>query len=226
MRMIKVTTVLLFAALAVGCTDTKPQQGSALNTDTYPMTRIDVASRAQVWRWRADHFQPSDYRALKIEPLTITPAPKFDDQVSRDVVENIRQEIARSLKDEAQRAGVPLTRVSGEGVLTLRPEIVSVNVSLQEMKLKEAIPMRLLFSGAELALGLRDQDVTFLFEYTLIDSETGEVLLKGVRHANTAPLKSDTEQLTSEHAAEMLRVLAKDISSEFRSLQTLLNQSK
>lgn len=192
MRGIRLAIALLVMSLLTACAGgaTKPTQTTGFLTNYDQLTPVSVSSETQVWRWRSPEFKPANYHSLKLMPVVFAPQPTPNDQVSLKVLNEIRHKIDNALSQQAAASGMPISVSAGPGVLTLRPAITSVNLSQQDMKITEAIPIRLVLSGAELALGLRDKDVTFLFD----DSTTGQVMMSGVRHANTQPLENDSEK--------------------------------
>ncbi|MCO4758764.1 MAG: DUF3313 domain-containing protein [Oceanospirillaceae bacterium] len=226
MRVIKLATTLMVTSLLAACggAANKPTQTTGFLANYDQLNPASVTSETQVWRWRSPDFKPANYHSLNVLPVVFTPQPTPNDQVSLNVLNEIRHTINNTLSQQAAASGIPISTSAGAGVLTLRPAITSVNLSLQDMKITEAIPIRLVLSGAELALGLRDKDVTFLFEYELIDSTTGQVMVSGVRHANTEPLESDSDTLKQEHAKEMLEKLSKDLDQNFKALGRTLSQ--
>lgn len=228
MRVIKLATTLMVTSVLAACggAATKPTQTTGFLANYDQLNPASVASETQVWRWRSPDFKPANYHSLNVLPVVFAPQLTPNDQVSLNVLNKIRHTINNTLSQQAAASGIPISTSAGAGVLTLRSAITSVNLSLQDMKITEAIPIRLVLSGAELALGLRDKDVTFLFEYELIDSTTGQVMVSGVRHANTQPLKSDSEKLKPEHAKEMLENLSKDLNQNFSLLEKALGKKR
>lgn len=226
MRAIKLATTLMVASLLTACGGavTKPTQTTAFLANYDQLNPASVTAETRVWRWRSPDFKPANYHSLKLLPVVFAPQPTSNDQISLKVLNDIRYKINDTLSQQAVMSGIPISASAGTGVLTLRPAITSVHVSLQDMKITEAIPIRLVLSGAELALGLRDKDVTFLFEYELVDSITGQVMVSGVRHANTQPLESDADTLKQEHAKEMLEQLSKDLNQNFNTLGKALGE--
>ena len=226
MRVFRLATTLMVTSLLTACggAATKPTQTTGFLANYDQLNPASVTSETQVWRWRSPEFKPANYHSLNLLPVVFAPQPTPNDQISLNVLNEIRHKINNALSQQAVASGIPITASAGTGVLTLRPAITSVNVSLQDMKITEAIPIRLILSGAELALGLRDKDVTFLFEYELVDSVTGQVMVSGVRHANTQPLGSDSDTLKQEHAKEMLEKLSKDLDQNFSVLEKAMSK--
>ena len=226
MSVFKLAAILMVTSMLAACggATTKPTQITGFLATYDQLSPASVSSETQVWRWRSPEFTPANYHSLKLLPVVFSPQPTPNDQVSLKVLNEIRHEIDNALGRQAVASGMTVSASPGAGVLILRPAITSVNLSLQDMKITEAIPIRLVLSGAELALGLRDKDVTFLFEYELVDSTTGQVMMSGVRHANTQPLENDSEKLKQEHATEMLENLSKDLNQNFSALEKAMSK--
>ena len=71
-------------------------------------------------------------------------------------------------------------------MLVLRPAITSLSIKLEDFKVREMIPVRLVISSAELAMGWRNKDVTFLLESELLDGNTGQTMAMAVRKIKNA----------------------------------------
>lgn len=226
MIILRTLCVASICAVVTACSGTsvKEERQSGFIPNYTQLEAVELPSETQAWRWVAPEFNPRDYRAVRVLPVVYKPQPEAGDQISAEVLAQIRDEINAVLAAQVDAAEVPLRSENGAGVLTLRPVISSVSLSLQKMKINEVIPIRLLLSGAELALGKRDQDVTFLFEYQLVDSLTGELMVSGVRHANTQPLSDDKEQLQVQHAKVMLDKLKQDLAQNFGVLKQELEE--
>ena len=175
-----------------------------------------------VWQWRAENLALNNYRTLYIEPLIFYPEPNVQDQVSRNVLNELRESTDEVLRETARNQGVILTSEKGPQVLILRSAITSAEIELKNFSLIELVPIRLLFSGAELALGEREREFVLLFEYELLDSNTEKVLIRGLQYTPGIRLNSDKDQVTREDTKLVLEKIVRYLDQNFKNLASQL----
>jgi len=100
----------------------------------------------------------------------------------------------------------------------LRSAMTSAEVKLKEFSPAELIPIRLLFSGAELALGERKREFVLLFEYELLDAHSGKALIRGLQYAPGIPLSSEKDRVDREKTEWVLRQMVKYLERNFSNL--------
>jgi len=180
-------------------------------------------SGALVWQWRDESLSLNNYRTLYIEPLIFYPEPQSSNQVSRDILSELRESTDELLRKTARNQGVILASEKAPKVLILRSAITSAEIKLKNFSLTELIPIRLLFSGVELALGERDRDFVLLFEYELLDSNTEKVLFRGVQYTPNIFLKNDKDRVTREDTSLVLEKIIRYLDRNFKKLAAQLN---
>jgi len=212
----RLATVVATAALA-GCmtpSHFEPVEHSGFLEDYSALTAVDRPSGVHEWRWAKDGLDATQFQAITLSPIQFHPEPKASDQVSLDALNRARTLIDQGLRELALSRQLPLTDQPEANGVTLETAITTVEVSLQDMKFRELIPKRMVISGAQLALGYRDQEVILLMEYRIRDNDSGEVLVRGVRKGETRPLDDDKEQLGEDHLKHLVDQLIEDLETD------------
>ena len=181
------------------------------------------ASGTLAWQWRAENLTLNNYRTLYIDPLIFYPEPKVQDHVSRNVLTELRKSTDELLRKTARNQGVILTSEKGPQVLVLRSAITSAEIKQKDFSLIELIPIRLLFSGAELVLGERERDFVLLFEYELLDPNTEKALIRGVQYTPGIRLKNDNDRVTREDTKLVLEQMVRYLDRNFKKLASQIN---
>ncbi len=219
--------VCIFLALT-GCTSRyyKAEEYSGFLKSYAKLEKVETPSGSNVWRWVSPDIKKQQYKAVYFEPLSFYPKPRARDQVSREALENIRQAMEAKVLNVADYLGLPRAKEKGPDVLVLRPAITSLSIKLEDFKVREMIPVRLVISSAELAMGWRNKDVTFLLESELLDGNTGQTMAMAVRKIKTLPLKDSTQKLSLEHAQSEINQLGDDLKTDFTSLKALIEKKR
>jgi hypothetical protein len=215
--------VMLFMLGACGTTKYAPANPAGFMSSYQDLERIDNPSGTPSWRWRSPAFSENDYHSLYIEPLIFYPEPESLDQQSKQALLDIRQSTDRLMRNLAEAQGVKVNKTKNDKTVVLRSAITTVDISSKDFSVKELIPLRLIFSAAELAMGQRDRDFVLLFEYELVDPVTGKVLVRGIRRAKGESLESEKQKLTIDKARPILENMVKDFEPNFKTLASRLN---
>lgn len=208
-----------------------PKQKSAPTVTTgflsdYSSLKVHpTASKSQVWRWVSPELTHTGYKTFHIEPLVFYPTPTAKDQVSIEALNDLRKTLYLTAKQSAIDHQLPLIESPQQHTLILRSALTSVATSYKRFSVTELIPVRLIFSGLEFALGKRNKNVVIMLEYKMLDATTGKVVLRGVRRDLELPLVNSKANLTIDHAKPVLRNLVKDMNSEFQNLNQLVFHS-
>jgi len=219
-----ICSILLVLILTTACTVSNYSNNNrnGFLSDYTNLEASSTSSGSLSWQWHDKTVSFKDYRALKIEQLTFYPLPQSNDQVSQELLEDIRKSTDTFLRETAQAQGVPLTTVHGKQVLVLRSAITSAKVKLKGLSLTELIPIRLAFSGIELALGKRDRDFELLFEYELIDSITKKVVFRGIKYSPDILLENDKDNVTPKDSKLLLEKIISYLDKNFKTLSLQL----
>jgi len=214
-----------FLPLLLSCTPTSYQSedSSGFLSDYSNLQPIGDPAITNVWRWQAPDFSSSNYENIILLPIRFHPVPVEKNSVNATALENILIASNNVLLNTAKKTKLPLSLEKGPTTLLLRTAITAVSVELKSLAVREVIPVRLIFSGVEMALGKRDKTFTLLFEYELVDSVSGSVVLRGIRQDTGNPLINDKDKLSIDHAKPILERLVGDLEHELAVLSSALN---
>lgn len=218
--LLKTTTLIFALAALAGCASTGPFQtkdSTGFLADYSQLTPIERPSGTEEWRWSNPSMPEEAFSKLTLKPIQFYPEPKTQDQVSLLALNTAREMIDNGLINLATSRNLLLYADAQPGGVTLESAITTVETQLEDMKIRELIPKRMVISGAQLALGYRDQEVTVLLEYRIIDNDSGKVIIRGVRKGKPRPLDDDKEQLSREHLQQMVEQLITDLKTDLPS---------
>lgn len=218
LRIIPAITILLLMSACATSPQPKTSTKTGFLSDYSKLQTMDLESEAHVWRWVNPKLADKAYKDLVIAPIKFYPAPLSSDQVSQQSLEELRTRLTSVLMKTAQDQQLPMNNQANSGSLVLRPAITSVAASNKALSVRELIPIRLVFSGAELALGKRDKDLTVLLEYELIDHDNKQVMAQGVRADEGMPLANDKTQVTMKHFEPVITDLITDLEKSLSQL--------
>lgn len=204
-------TMLLGAALLTGCMSSKPDQSnySGWMTDYSNLTEFKTATGGTAMRWVSPSLQKGQYHAVMIDPIAYYPAPPADSQVPLKTINALPTYLMQQLRNNLGNE-IKIVQKPGPGVLRLRSAITGVDTPTEGLKAYEVIPVALIFAGVSTATGHRDHNTLVYMEVQLIDSQSGDLLAKGVRKGIGENLANDKAEMTLEDAKPVLNNWAKD----------------
>lgn len=223
MRKILRASASICAVLVLSaCTSMAPlesRQTAGFLTDYSGLKARDTDSDAQAWQWVSPNLETKQYRHLQIQVPVFYPQPTTSDQVSVNALNDLRGALNEAARQTAFATGIPLVDSPGPQTLVLRSALTSVALHNKAFKLRELLPIKLVWSAAEMALGDRDRDVTVLLEYELLDAQSREVLVRGVRQDDGVPVVNNRRPLSMKNAQPVLENLVKDMGPELERLK-------
>jgi len=119
--------------------------------------------------------------------------------------------------------GIPTTDKSADKVLRMQAAITAIKFSKKDFSYAELVPIHLLISTAELAVGGRDINVTVYLEYKLLDSVGNEVMVRVVRKGDADILSNGDEKLTIKNVQALLKNWEIDLRKNLFSLKEYFN---
>ncbi|MBV1915765.1 MAG: DUF3313 domain-containing protein [Pseudomonadales bacterium] len=202
----------------------KAEKKNGFLSDYSGLTPIKNDSDALSWQWREKNLSLDNYSQLYIDPLVFYPKPLSSNQISKDMLSELRNSTNELLRTTAAKKGINLTTGKGPKVLVLHSAITSAKIKLKDLSLTELIPIRLIFFGTQLALGDREKDLVLLFEYELLDSETGKVLIRGIQYSPKISLKYSKNRVTKEDIKLVLENVIRYLDRNFNNLAAELQK--
>jgi hypothetical protein len=203
--------LLLGSALLTGCMSTKPDQSnySGWMTDYSDLTEFKTATGGTSMRWISPSLKKGQYNAVMIDPIAYYPAPPADSQVPQKTINALPTYLMQQLRNNLG-SEIQIVQKPGPGVLRLRSAITGVDTPTEGLKVYEVIPVALIFAGVSTATGHRDHNTLVYMEMQLIDSQSGDLLAKGVRKGIGENIANDKAEMTLDDAKPVLNNWAKD----------------
>ncbi len=199
-----------------------PDSYSGYLSDYSQLKSEQLESGRYVLRWTHPELKKRQYVQIILESVEFYPEPQVQKNVEREVLDALAATMNTRISALAESTGLPIADEAGPGTLRLRSAITAIRVEAEGFSANEVIPIRLIFSAVELAAGGRDQEVTIVLEYEMLDSLTGEVMTRGIRQGNTRSLANMHEKLIMEDAKELLDDWGMDFQQGFFQLKDLL----
>lgn len=199
-----------------------PEIHSGFLTDYSQLELVQLKSGRYALRWTHPELERRQYLNLVVDSTGFYPEPQVQENVEREVLDALVAAVSARVSSLAEATGLPVTDTAGPGTLRLRSAITAIKVQAEGFSAREIVPIRLIFSAAEFAAGGRDQEVTIVLEYELLDSVTGESMVRGIRQGNTRSLANINEKLSLEHTEELLDDWGLDFRQGFLRLKDLL----
>lgn len=214
-----------FLFLISACSSAPKIEGSNVPgflSDYSRLKPVSLASGRKSLMWVDPKITISKYTKLKFEPVVFFPQPLATKHVGRTFLNRLLAELDSRILSMAKSDGLPLTEHLGKNSLQLFSAITAVKVDIKALSVREVIPARLLFSAIEMAAGARDYQVVVNFEYKLVDSLSGEILVEGFRQGEAQSLANSEQRLKLEHVETLLDEWGMDFSAGFMELQSFL----
>lgn len=215
------TTVLVGIGLTVmllgGCASkvTQPDQYSGFIPSYADLRHTTSASGQPVLRWVADGFSPGDYDTIVFEQLELYPAPRPDDRVNLETLQELQTFTSTNIRDELEQKYdivANASDVSGSSrTLILHAAITGVTATDEAMQWYEALPVTAVAGAASRAAGYRDQNTELFLETYLIDASTGKPVIKMVRKVGGKTLKDSHQPITTDDFKSAIKTLMTDL---------------
>lgn len=212
MKMAHTAGVLfLGTVLLAGCMTTKPEEKkySGWMKDYSDLTEFKTPTGSTSMRWVSPALKKGQYTAVIIDDIAYYPAPPANSQVSQKTINEVPAYLEQQLRKEVGN-DIKVVQKPGPGVLRFRAAITGVDTPTEGLKAYEVIPVALIFAGVQTATGHRDHNTLVYMEVQLIDSQSGDLLAKGVRKGIGENLKNEKAEMTLDDAKPVLNNWAKD----------------
>lgn len=149
------------------------------------------ASGVPVKRWVSpklkQRIESGEFRQVLVSDVVLYPEPRPTTQVPLNTLRESVVYLTKALQQEIAMA-MPVTKKMQSGTLKLSVAITAVGAQTQGLKVRELIPIALVFAAAKAATGNRGKEATIALEWKLQDS-AGELLAMGVRQGVGSELK-------------------------------------
>lgn len=214
---IKKTLFNVLIALAFSSSTAFAGQESGYLGDAYSKLKEETsASGDKVKRWLSPELLSGKYTAVMLKQTELFPEPKPTEQVSADLLNEIKTYADAALRRELSGV-VDIVDEPGANVLIFKPAITAASAQDEGLKAYELIPVAFVFSRVKKASGSRAKEAALAMEWQVQDAESNEVIGAGIRAGVGGKLKTPSDQVTLEKLKPLIDVWAKDASAFFKS---------
>ncbi len=216
------TGIALSALLLAGCTSqiTQQDQFSGFLPSYDGLQEVTTASGAKVMRWQAPGFKSSAYDTVVFKGLQQYPAPKPDERVNLQTLQQIQSYASASVKNALSERFTVVSSVGaapkGSRILILNAAMTGVSAANEGMQWYNVIPLSAVISGVQVATGTRDQDTQLFVESVLIDAASGLPVAKAVRKVFGKQLDNDSEAITADDFKQAINGVTSDLKASLK----------
>ncbi|MCY1398452.1 hypothetical protein D9M71_134840 [compost metagenome] len=208
--------------LLTGCTSkvTEKEQFSGFLPRYGDLKEEKSPSGEPVLRWMAPGFAPDKYDTVVFNRLEMYPAPKPDERVNMQTLQELQtytSESAKSTLSSQYKVVSSMQSVPpGSRALVLRAAITGVSASNEGMRWYEVVPIAAVVGATQAVTGHRDQDTELFVEAEFIDAATGQSELKVVRKLFGKTLKNESQEITAEDFKAAIGLMMNDMRTLMR----------
>ena len=216
------TGIALSTLLLAGCTSqvTQQDQFSGFLPNYDGLQEVTTPSGAKAMRSKAAGFNPRAYDTVVFKGLQQYPAPKPDERVNMQTLQQIQSYANSSVKNALSEHFKVVSSVGaapkGSRVLILNAAMTGVSAANEGMQWYNVIPLSAVVSGVQVATGTRDQNTQLFIESVLIDAASGLPVAKAVRKVFGKQLDNDKEAITADDFKESIRGVASDLQAAMK----------
>ncbi|MCC2594980.1 DUF3313 domain-containing protein [Pusillimonas sp. MFBS29] len=169
------------ATLVAGCaTSTTPKESGFL-PDYSRLQKMSAPDGSARLAYVNPAFTPARYNAIKLDHVVYYPEPQATENVSKETLTQIRQEVDQALRNKMGQK-VRIVEQAGPGVAHVSVAITAVASETRSLKAYQFIPVAFAVTGAKAAMqGGLPTDATVAIESKVTDSVSGELLYAAVR---------------------------------------------
>lgn len=186
--------------------------------DAATLAQLETAGTpfgASIRRWHDPALDPRNYHAVIVEPVRYHPAdPLPTARVGRSVLAQLPRDMTSALREAVGRQ-IKVTGKAAPGTLRLRSAIVAVAAEHQNIKLRELLPVAMIFAAYKLSTGTRAQEAVVEFEWELRDAQTDHLLAAGIRKGVGGEIEDTGKPVTMKSLRPAIDQWADDASAAF-----------
>jgi hypothetical protein len=213
-----VCTVVCSLAIA-GCTSkvTEKDQFSGFLPSYDGLQQVTSPSGHAVLRWVAPDFKPTSYDTVVFDRLQIYPAPKPNERVNLQTLQEIQafanDSVNSVLSQKYQVVRTVQSVPNGARAMIMRTAITGVTASNEGMRWYEIVPIAAVVGATEALTGHRTQDTELYVEADFVDAVSGKPLARVVRKIFGTTLKNDSQEITANDFKAAIRDTMRDLQA-------------
>ena len=206
-----------------GCTSkvTEKEQYSGYLSSYDNLQEVATPSGGTAMRWVSPSWNPDAYYTIAFERLELYPAPKPNERVNQQTLDDIRDYMNSKVKATLGQKYRMVSRSSaapkGSKTLILRAAITGVSASNEGMKWYEVVPVAAVVGATQAATGHRDQDTELYIEAELVDAKDNQTVVRVVRKVFGKQLSNETQKITAQDFKAAIDKLNVDLWAFIRS---------
>ena len=211
--------IAVCSLLIAGCTTkvTEKDQFSGFLPSYDGLQQVTSPSGHAVLRWMAPDFKPASYDTVVFDRLQIYPAPKPNERVNLQTLQEIQafanDSVNSVLSQKYQVVRTVQLVPNGARAMIMRTAITGVTASNEGMRWYEIVPIAAVVGATEAITGHRTQDTELYVEADFVDAVSGKPLAKVVRKIFGTTLKNDSQEITANDFKAAIRDTMRDLQA-------------
>lgn len=214
-------SVAVSGLLLAGCTSkvATKEQYSGFLPNYNNLQETTSPGGQKVLRWVAPGFDPHAYDAVVFNKLELYPAPKPNERVSQETLQELQAFTSAGTKNKnvlAQKYRVvnSLEAVpAGSRALVMHAAITGVSAANEGMRWYEVVPIAAAVGATQVATGHRTQDTELFIEADFVDAATGAPVVKVVRKVFGESLRNSSQPVTANDFKAAITGLTNDLQA-------------
>lgn len=200
-----------------GCTSkvTEKEQYSGYLSSYDNLQEVATPSGGTAMRWVSPSWSPDAYNTIAFERLELYPAPKPNERVNQQTLDDIQNYMNTKVKATLGQKYRMVSRSSaapkGSKTLIMRAAITRVSASNEGMKWYEVVPIAAVVGATQAATGHRDQDTELYIEAELIDEKNNQTVVRVVRKVFGKQLSNENQKITAQDFKTAINKLNADL---------------
>jgi hypothetical protein len=210
---------VLASLLLGGCTSkvTEKEQYSGFLSNYNNLQEVETPSGGTAMRWVSPSWNPNAYDTVAFNKLELYPAPKPDERVNQQTLNDIQNYMTTKAKATlGQKYRVVTNTTSapaGSRTLLMRAAVTGVNAENEGMKWYEVVPIAAVVGSVSAISGHRDQDSTLFIEAEFIDAKSNQTVAKVVRKVFGTTLENESQKITAQDFKAAIDKLGTDFQA-------------
>lgn len=210
-------SVAVSGLLLAGCTSslTSKEQYSGFLPNYSNLQETTSPSGHKVLRWVAPGFDPHAYDAVVFKQLELYPAPKPDERVSQQTLQELQTFTSASAKNALSQKYRVVNSLeaapAGSRTLVMHAAITGVSAANKGMRWYEVIPIAAVVGATQAATGHRTQDTELFIEADFVDAATGAPVAKVVRKVFGETLRNSNQPVTANDFKAAITGMTNDL---------------
>ena len=198
--------------LLIGCAQSLPEKTtfSGFITEYNTLQESESASGKKILRWVDPNFDINNYDNIVYEPVIYYPSPKTTYRVEQSELRALLDYANQKIKSGLQQHKSVVSKPAGRSLI-FRAAVTRIDSETQDFQLYELIPAGLVIATTQMASGHRTMTTDMYFEGELVDSTTGNPVIREVRKDAGLDLANESKPITVETMKQAIDHIASDI---------------